>query len=220
MRAEQEVLEELAALCARSGYIHVVAYFCFRDNVVRYAREMTEEDLQRLFSPSRLIRTEITTLMGLMVKAEIDYALPAPEQFQQYVTKTEGLLEELHEGMSHAMFGELTKEVIADPSFRPFDSGQAMREPIFYGGESAYIFQYHDLAAKKYAADSPWLENQKGFSISEACAVASAVERGPARAPGRRDGAPEDAASERVDDASRFHLHGRGRRSPRGSSGG
>lgn len=177
VRAEQEIFDELAALCAHPGYIHAVAYFCFRDNVVRYAGEVTEKDLYNMFSPSRLIRTEITTLMGLMVKAQIDYALPTPEQLQRYITDTERLLEELHHGMSGAMFSRLTEASIADHSFDPFDSGEAMREPIFYGAESAYNFQYHDLAAKKYAADSVWLETHKGFSISEACAVASAVER-------------------------------------------
>ncbi|MDR6383996.1 SEC-C metal-binding domain-containing protein [Paraburkholderia caribensis] len=133
--------------------------------------------MQRMFEPSRLIRTEINTLVGLMVKAEIDWAVPSPHALQEYIDTSEQLLEELHQGMSSALFAGLTEEALANKSFNPFSSGDAMREPIFYGGESAYDFQYLDLAARKYAADAAWLQAQRGFTIDEARAVAMAVER-------------------------------------------
>jgi hypothetical protein len=50
-----------------------------------------------------------------------------------------------------------------------------MREPIFYGGESAYNFQYRDLARLKYRADDEWLETYKGFRIDEACQISEAL---------------------------------------------
>jgi hypothetical protein len=50
-----------------------------------------------------------------------------------------------------------------------------LREPIFYGGESAYGFQYRDLAEKKYGADDPWLLGKMGFSIADARNVVAAV---------------------------------------------
>ena len=34
--------------------------------------------------------------------------------------------------------------------------GVALREPIFYGGESAYILQYRDFSLPKYATDNAW----------------------------------------------------------------
>ncbi|MGS1070555.1 SEC-C metal-binding domain-containing protein [Burkholderia glumae] len=177
LRSEQEIFADLAALCTKPGYIHAVAYLCFRDNVIRYSETMEEADMQRMFEPSRLIRTEINTLLGLMVKAEIDWAVPSPQALQEYVDTSEKLLDELHRGMSSALFAGLTKEALANPSFSPFSSGDAMREPIFYGGESAYDFQYLDLAARKYAADAAWLKAERGFTIDEARAVAMAVAR-------------------------------------------
>ncbi|RUV47433.1 NERD domain-containing protein, partial [Mesorhizobium sp. M5C.F.Ca.IN.020.14.1.1] len=66
MRTEQEIFEELAALCISPGYIHAFAMLCFRDTIVRFSDEMTAQDMARLYSPSALIRTELTTLMGLM----------------------------------------------------------------------------------------------------------------------------------------------------------
>lgn len=52
-----------------------------------------------------------------------------------------------------------------------------MREPIFYAAESAYHFQYLDLAARRYAADADWLQANVGFTIDQACGVAEAVDR-------------------------------------------
>jgi hypothetical protein len=78
-RTEQEIFDELAALCASQGYAHAIAFLCFRDNIVGYKDELRGEDYAKLFSLERLIRTEISTLIGLMARAPIDYALPSPE---------------------------------------------------------------------------------------------------------------------------------------------
>lgn len=176
-RSEPEVLAELATLCRQPGYVHAVAYFCFRDNMILYTGAMKESDMRGMFSPSRLIRTEINTLLGLMIKAEIDWTLPAPKTLQEYVETSERLMEELHHCLSGEFFSGLTKEAIDSGTFNPFERGDVLREPIFYGGESAYSFQYLDLAARKYAADGPWLKANRGFTIDQASLVAKAIER-------------------------------------------
>lgn len=177
LRSDQEIFADLAALCVKPGYVHALAYLCFRDNVIPYAGKLTEADLQKMFAPSRLIGTEINTLIGLMVRADIDWSLPIPQTLQEYVDTSENLLEELHHAISGPLFASLTKEAITAGTFDPFSSGAALREPIFYSGESAYNFQYLDLAPRKYAADAPWLQAQRGFTIDDARAVALAVER-------------------------------------------
>lgn len=174
-RSEQEVFADLAALCCRPGYVHAVAHFCFRDNVILYSGEMKEADMRKMFSPSRLIRTEINTLLGLMVKAGIDWSLPSPKMVQEYMDATEQLLEELHHCLTGEFWLGLTKEAVEN-GFNPFERGAVLREPIFYGGEAAYHFQYLDLAIRKYAADAPWLEANRGFTIHQASRVAKAVE--------------------------------------------
>ena len=35
-RDENEVFAELGDLCTSPGFIHVIAYFCARDNFIRY----------------------------------------------------------------------------------------------------------------------------------------------------------------------------------------
>lgn len=174
-RSEQEVFADLAALCCRPGYVHAVAHLCFRDNVILYAGDMKEADMRKMFSPSRLIRTEINTLLGLMIKAEIDWTLPTPGTVQEYMDATEQFLEELHHCLSGEFWSGLTKEAV-ESGVNPFERGEVLREPIFYSGEAAYNFQYLDLAVSKYAADLPWLQANRGFTIDQASRVVKAVE--------------------------------------------
>ncbi len=175
-RAEQEIFADLAALCVSPGYVHALAYLCYRDNMMAYTDEMTEADMVKQFNPSQLIRTEINTLIGLMVKAEVDWRLPTPQVMQEYLDATKRLLEELHDSMSGDMDGGLPPEAVSSGTFDPFGQGKAFREPIFYCGESAYSFQYLDLAARRYAPDAPWLLKQRGFTIADCSTVAQAID--------------------------------------------
>ncbi|MCX7060599.1 MAG: SEC-C metal-binding domain-containing protein [Gammaproteobacteria bacterium] len=177
MRAEQEIFDELAGLCVSPGYVHAIAYFCYRDNIIRYSGEMKAEDMQHLFSKSRLIRTETSTLIGLMLKSPIEYTLPQPKVLKTYIEATEALLDEIHHAMSASFGQDIDTTTIAEAGFNPFTNGAALREPIFYSGESAYSFQYRDFSPAKYANDDPWLIANKGFSIQEARNVAFAVSR-------------------------------------------
>lgn len=177
MRCEQEIFDELASLCTSPGYVHAVAYLCSRDNMIRYSGEMKAEDMQHLFSKSRLIRTETSTLIGLMLKSPIDYRLPAPPILEKYIESTEALLEEIHHAMSASFWQEIDPAKVTEEAFNPFTTGAALREPIFYGGESAYSFQYRDFSPAKYANDDPWLIANKGFSIYDARKVVFAISR-------------------------------------------
>ncbi len=177
MRSEQAIFNELAELCVSSGYVHAIAYLCFRDNVIRYSGEMKPEDMQHLFSKTRLIRTETSTLVGLMLKRDIDYTPPELDMLDRYVKTTEALLEEIHHAMSAGFWTGIDPTKIADKDYNHFTSGSALREPIFYGGESAYSFQYRDLAPAKYGLDTAWLITNKGFSIQDARNVVYAISR-------------------------------------------
>ena len=172
-RSEEEVFDDLSELCVSPGYAHVVAYFCFRDNVIGVSESLKAEDLLHMYSPDHLIRTEIVTLVGLMVKRELDLSIPSPETFQDLIGRTEVLLKELHGCLSTELAKLLTIEKSCDVD--PFTAGSILREPIFYGGESAYIFQYRDLSIPKYQKDNDWLLQAKGFSIEDAHAAVSAI---------------------------------------------
>lgn len=177
VRSEQTIFDELAGLCTLPGYVHAIAYLCSRDNMIWYSGEMKAEDMRHLFSNDRLIRTETSTLIGLMLKGEIDYTIPAPEVLEKYVKSTESLLVEIHHAMSAPIWKNIDPEKIGEKYPNPFTSGTALREPIFYGGESAYSFQYRDFSLRKYASDDPWLVANKGFSIQDARNVVFSLSR-------------------------------------------
>lgn len=174
-RTEQEIFDDLAKLCASPGFIHAIAFVCFRDNSVGFKDALTASDLAKMHSPDRLIRTEISTLIGLMHRATIDFALPEPAVLSAYIEQAEALLRELHDALAAPMFLGITPEMVADPGFNPFANAKAMREPIFYGGESAYTFQYRDFSAAKYKSDSAWLSQNKGVDPDVAARVVKSL---------------------------------------------
>lgn len=176
-RSEQEIWNDLTELCQRSGYVHAVAALCFRDNVILYTESMEESDLHKMSDPSRLIRTEFNTLLGLMAKAEIDWTPLSPDQTQAYADASESLMQELHRCLTGNPFEGLTKEALNQGQYvDPFSRGEAFREPMFYAAESAYVFQYLDFAGHRYAGDAAYLETKVGFNIAQAAAVIKAIE--------------------------------------------
>lgn len=174
-RTEIEIFAELEILCASPGFIHAIAYFCFRDNLIRYSGQLGVRDMDSHYEGSSLLRSEISTLIGLMARSPWTTDMPAPEALQSYIDRTDELMQELHHAMAAEAFfgGRDLAGLLAGRD--PFQDGAAMREPIFYGGESAYNFQYKALTELKYAADEEWLERTRGFSITEALLVAKAI---------------------------------------------
>ena len=165
MRTEQTVFDELASLCVSIGFIHALATICLRDTVVGFKNDLSSQELTSMRSRSRLIRTEITTLIGLTMRGPIDFSLPAPEVLSDYMQQAEALLEELHQTMLPPPPGRIVTES-APSAADQFTFGTFLRESIFYGGESAYPFQYRDLAPRKYDSDSAWLLKNKAIDLA------------------------------------------------------
>jgi hypothetical protein len=124
-----------------------------------------------------LIRTEIATLIGLLARMPIDYTLPGPTALQDYVDRTRTLMDELHHAIASVWFQRFDPQALRSGTFDPFSTGPALREPIFYGGDAAYNFQYREFAAKKYARDREWLLRNKGFDIPTAIMIAGALQQ-------------------------------------------
>lgn len=85
IRTEAEVFSDLSKLCISPGYLHAIAYFCYRYNTIRYGDEMTTEDVLEQFGADRLVRTEISTLIGLACKGDLNAEMQAPETIQRYI---------------------------------------------------------------------------------------------------------------------------------------
>lgn len=174
-RAESAVFADIAELCSSPGYVHALAYICHRDNFVAYDTEMKSSDMAKLFTRGRLIRTEITTLIGLVVQQNVDLTLPEPVVMQSCIDRTDALMDELHAAIGMSMFENITEAVSGRDIEANSRRGAFLREPIFYGGESAYVFQYRDFSPEKYVQDDAWLRHTKGFGIQAATAVVRAI---------------------------------------------
>ena len=173
-RPEVEIFDDLVSLCTQSGFPHVIAALSFRDNVILYSKEIQGKDLAKMRSLDRLIRNEISALIGCMVKAKIDWSLPDPKQLQLMIERAESLLAEIHERFNHDAFNKITPEDIATGT-DPTSSGEALREAIFYAPESSYAFQFRDMAAERYASDTEWIRRNKGFSPEDAKIICKAI---------------------------------------------
>lgn len=146
---EKTIFKELSKLCNSKGYIYCLSFFAIRDTL-RYVSSV-DVSVER---DKRLIRTEISLLFGLVIKEKINFDVPDSHLFDSYIDKTEQMLSSLQRLL-----------------FEDYVESNALRESIFYAGESAYPFQYIDFAVKRYADDDNWLKKQKGFSIFEAGTV-------------------------------------------------
>src|SRR5271165_4384850 len=176
-RSEKDVFADLENLCTSPGYVHAIAHLSFRDNYIKYNDLLTASVLFDHHTPQRLIRTEFSVLIGLMLKAPIYFAIPAIDLLHDYIVKTELLLAELHTCLTRPWNESPSDSSGPRPDFDRFQSAAAYREPIFYAAESAYSFQYLDLAACKYAKDDAWLEENRGFYISDLIRVAAAIDK-------------------------------------------
>jgi hypothetical protein len=127
MPEENAIFRDLSAICTSPGYAHALAYLCFRDSVLRYSDEMSAEDMKHLFSGDQLIRTETSTLIGLMVQQEIEMSLPDAQTTQHYIDETERLLKELHESMLQPTMEDLRDALESGKKANPFEKGSALR---------------------------------------------------------------------------------------------
>lgn len=175
MRSEEEIFDELTGLCTSPGYIHALALLSFQSSLVMVDKELTARTLAKLHSSSRLITTELATLIGLMMRGPIAFDRPKTSVVMEYVDRSHALLKELHQAIMEPGTKVIQAEAAADRPENPFISGKVLREVIFYGGQSAYAFQYRDMAAKKYAADGEWLSANKDVDVNVCHTVCRSV---------------------------------------------
>lgn len=173
-RDETAVFAALADLCAEPGFAETIANLRSGEAVVAPDGPLTGEALSHLYSFDRLIRTEVSTLVGLLAKTTIDESTPSQAVTADQARRAEGLLAELHDILS-APYRRTLRALAAEKAIE--GGHEALREPFFYSGEAAFSFQYRDFAVRRYSADDSWLREHRGFSIAFARDVVMAVER-------------------------------------------
>lgn len=162
-RREAGIFADLEALCSSPGYIHALAGLSWHANFIGYVDALHHKDFEKMHSHDRLLRSEITILTGLLAKNTVDTNRPSNSTIQEQIDKSVALLDELHKFMQTPMrthISALAKGESADSPHLPIS---ALREPIAYSGEAAYMFQYRDFALERYSADEAWFQQNAGF---------------------------------------------------------
>jgi len=110
-----------------------------------------------------------------MVRQPLELTIPDDETLVKYISRTDALMQELHNCMSFSMFDSMIQELKGGTEAPKLVHGAAMREPIFYCTESAYSFQYRDFFLEKHTPDDQWLLKNKGFDSTQARIVAHSM---------------------------------------------
>lgn len=175
----KEVIAKLEALTRERGFIYNLAFILMRD---------------MFFDPSKaadidwhdhLSFQELTFLVGLLVKHEINFEIPTQEESSKQFEQTYSLFKELHQKHTNRIAKKVTddiankeaNETAPDNHREIFGSADSITEAIFYSGSGAYDFQYLDFAIKKYQKDSDWLMKNKGLEIPSATEIAGFLKK-------------------------------------------
>jgi hypothetical protein len=192
MRTEQEIFDELEVIAAQEGFWEVIAFFCWKDTFIHFSGEKLDaEAFAQAFDRTRLSRTELSTLIGLACKSGFSDKQLSLGELKERAEHVWHLLDELH----HSFYPPLDFAALSEkfgskdgddiPNFGEFmrelapnrDKNHFMREAIFYGGDGVFKHQYRDLAKRRYSLDEDWVEANKGFKITQAVDVISAIEQ-------------------------------------------
>lgn len=171
-RPQEEVLNDIEAICREPGFVHVLASLVFENNFHAVRVEEMYPKIQDQFNYEKLIRSELSVLHGLMLKGGVDLTPLSSEKINEFKKSSYALLTELHEGFY--------SQVIRSGSFLENPEGllsrsEVIREAVFYAADSAFYFQQLSFSNERYAADSKWLKDNVGFTIAEAAHITGAI---------------------------------------------
>jgi len=173
------VVAKIESLTRVPGFVYTLALILMRDLF------LTPEDIAEINPREHLNIQELTFLVGLLVKGEIDFSVPSEEQSAHRFELTYQLFEELHSKYHEPFIEELGRlaenglgaETREENYRRIFGAGAAASEPIFYAASGAYDFQYLDFAVDKYQHDSAWIKEHTGVDVHDMTGIARELKR-------------------------------------------
>ena len=181
VRSESEIVTDLESLSQEKGYIYS---FCRMVNEYLWLKPGDPEipDWH-----SQLNVRELTFLLGLMVKYQLTVSDPPSERESDlHIDKTNELFHELHQ--THAF--PKTKEInAAQVNLEDWGSGlintytdwiksgKGIVEPVFYGEEGAFDFQFLKMAARRYRFDNEWIKSNIGIDVDTLTDIAGKIKQ-------------------------------------------
>lgn len=175
---EDDVFYNLEKLCAKEGYIYALSYLQARHGFWAIPIDLNNnENINILDDTFTITSNEFQLLHGLIVKNKISYNSPKNADMDEYIKSTYILLKELHTAINDAIIKNLLNNHNNSSYKTLFDNGSNIREPVFYGGDSAFDFQFKEFSGNLYKNDEEWLLSNKGFTVSDALLYASSIKK-------------------------------------------
>jgi hypothetical protein len=173
----EEVLEKIEDLIKEPGFVFTLALILMRDLF------FDPEDAADINWHDHLNFQEITFLVGLLVKNEINFEIPTEEVSANRFEQVYQLFHELHQKHHEHFLARLKANLETEPRprdlesakedyRRTFSAGNMMTEPIFYSGSGAYDFQYFEFAVGKYQNDEAWINQHMHISVPDMVRIA------------------------------------------------
>jgi len=170
MERLKETVQQIEAITRKPGFIYTLALILLRDMFV--APEQAADINWR----DRLSFQELTFLVGLLIKHEIDLDVPAEEESAKTFESVYNLFHTLHLKHNEPFFEQLEQKSQKNPKEdyrKVFGNAELMTESIFYGASGTYDFQYLEFARDKYRQDQDWIRAYSGLQIQEMASVAN-----------------------------------------------
>ena len=167
-RTQSDIFADLARLCQEPGFIYSICLMVGR------SLWMSTDEVVDIDWNERPNQGELSLLLGLLARHTIKLEVVLSEEgVLDQVRRAMGLLEELHQQVmfpqppnepTPTLTGQERLSGLQKSYEEWMNSGLGMVEPIFYGREGAYDFQFLEMASTRYAADDQWIQNHTGYS--------------------------------------------------------
>ena len=166
-RTQSDIFADLERLCQEPGFIYSLCL------MVERSLWMSTDDVVDIDWNDRPNQGELSLLLGLLARhtTKLEDVLDEQGVLNQ-VERAMRLLDELHQQVAFpqppndpTLTDEERLSAIQKSYEEWMNSGLGMVEPIFYGGEGAYDFQFLEMASKRYAADDQWIQHHTGSSL-------------------------------------------------------
>ena len=177
-RPEKDILSDLDQLTQEPGFMYTSCV------MVAQALWMSPDEVADINWHLRPNNQELSLLLGFLVKHPLRLdEFPSEETVEKQKTIASRLLNELHLACEFPPLpnadptnnDEDRLRKLSDAYTEWMESGMGMREPIFYGGDGAYSFQYLELASERYALDEDWIQINVGIGVDEIREIANAL---------------------------------------------
>ena len=179
-RTPEDIIAELELVCTLPGFFYT---FCL---MVARSLWTTADEVADIDWDDRPNQQELSLLLGFLAKHTIDLnEVQTEDEVLDQASRASELLKELQLLLAVEL---LLREAHPEPNPQDqptgiskafgdwVNSGRGMVEPIFYGGEGAYDFQFLEMASLRYAADNQWISENVGTSLETFIGIAERLQ--------------------------------------------